>query len=170
MMRTRITALALAVVCGACAISSAFWLHAGLLEGAVFCRCGEGTLVFGTAGCVHAVCRSAFADPCRAEPRPLVCVITERQAALADFVSRSWGWNQSRHSPFHPVTDIRSTRKQRPKPTPPLPQFLAQQPQHRPHRPARAGQFEVLERHFHHPVRLPHLALGAAWCNDAVAP
>lgn len=35
MMRNRTMALALAVVCGGFAILAAFWLHAGLLEGAV---------------------------------------------------------------------------------------------------------------------------------------
>jgi hypothetical protein len=35
MTRTRTMASAFAAVCGACAIFAAFWLHAGLLEGAV---------------------------------------------------------------------------------------------------------------------------------------
>jgi hypothetical protein len=35
MTRIRTMAFALAAVCGACAIFAAFWLHAGLLEGAV---------------------------------------------------------------------------------------------------------------------------------------
>ncbi len=35
MTRTRTMAFALAAVCGACAIFAAFWLHAGLMEGAV---------------------------------------------------------------------------------------------------------------------------------------
>ena len=35
MTRTQTKALVLAVVCGTCAIFAAFWLHAGLLGGAV---------------------------------------------------------------------------------------------------------------------------------------
>lgn len=35
MTRTQTKALALSVVCGTCAIFAAFWIHAGLLGGAV---------------------------------------------------------------------------------------------------------------------------------------